>query len=725
MQQRSVASVLVALDRSVRESAIEAKYALQTLLHTAGFGVRFCWHEPTRRADVYYGRRDDADARISIPAVPWRFDAAPDRPPSDSFVWDGLPQLTFPGAPRRDGREERGGACTSDGASTLALPTDLVFATFWLLTGAAEPSYPRSRFDDLDLDASVLVRDGLLARPLVSLWAARLREFLDPTGNLASPWEWESGEARYAFAFTHDVDYPEIIRPIEVLRLLRSRGRSGLPLARRVARGASHFWHFHEWVTLAARHGTRPCFYFMARQGSLVQYALGTPDDFYDVRAPRFQRLFGELKDAGCEIGLHASFHAHRSAAVLRSEVTRIADSAGVPCVGNRHHYWHLDPRAPNETLRRHGEAGLGYDSSLGLEYYPGFRRGICHPFRVFHPGTRRTLPTVQLPPAWMDDHFDRRLARNGIRDPDAAATALLDVARTTRGIVVVDYHNRGMNGEFYPRYGPWLDRFTAQRLDASAAGRTPTELLEGFLARERRLAEASRDETDTAPVAISPAPADFVISPMGADDVHDVALLHHALFGDPEVNGHSIATLGPHFLADAFYTLNLDNPMIRCLVARHEGRVVGFSVYAIDKDSVFAHLVRRHPVRLAAAALRTVVRRPATLGAFVSNARYMGGEHLPFLEGVSGWWIVAGVHPDARTAAFEARIGGRVAAQLFDRMEAHMQAAGCAAWYGVVRPDNPPINIFLQRRGARDVGTARAQGMEMRYYVRRYGEET
>jgi hypothetical protein len=52
------------------------------------------------------------------------------------------------------------------------------------------------------------------------------------------------------------------------------------------------------------------------------------------------------------------------------------------------------------------------------------------------------------------------------------------------------------------------------------------------------------------------------------------------------------------------------------------------------------------------------------------------------------------------------------------------MQAAGCAAWYGVVRPDNPPINIFLQRRGARDVGTARAQGIEMRYYVRRYAEE-
>jgi hypothetical protein len=53
--------------------------------------------------------------------------------------------------------------------------------------------------------------------------------------------------------------------------------------------------------------------------------------------------------------------------------------------------------------------------------------------------------------------------------------------------------------------------------------------------------------------------------------------------------------------------------------------------------------------------------------------------------------------------------------------MESHMRAVDCVAWYGAVRPDNPPINSFLQRRGATVVGTANAQGLEMRYYVRRY----
>lgn len=493
------APIVVAIDHAVSASLDEVRYALQTLLHIAGFPARFEWYHEGAAVDVYYGPRTDVVATIRVPSAPWPFDSAPDRLPNGSRNVNGLPFLVFPDEPF-------GEFVRTDGS--VIYPSDVVFAAYWLLTGAAEPSYPRSRFDDLDLDASVLVREQLLSRPLVSLHAARWRELLDPDGTRALPWAWEGDQSRFAFAFTHDVDYPEIIRPIEVVRVLKDRGARGLPLAARVASGRSHFWTFMEWVELAARYGTRPCFYFMARQGSLWQYARGTPDDFYDARSPRFQRLFAELREAGCEIGLHASYHAHRSADTLRREVQRIAEAAQVECAGNRHHYWHLDPDAPNETLRRHAEAGLRYDSSLGLEYYPGFRRGTCHPFRPYHPGRREVLPIVQLPPAWMDDHFDRRLAKNRITAPDQAARALLDAARTSRGIVVVDYHSRGMNAEFYPRYGPWFTRFAAEHFDDALRGMTPREIHDAFLARERALAEASVDATRTlAPVAIATAP--------------------------------------------------------------------------------------------------------------------------------------------------------------------------------------------------------------------------
>lgn len=500
-------SIVVALDRSVSASVIEAKYVLRVLLHTAGFAPHFVWSDDGQNAELYYGPQPTSAARITIPSVPWRFDSAPSREPTRSATQAELPFLVF------DGETQR---VATTAQSSFHFPSDIVFASFWLLTGAREPTYPRSPRDDLDLDASVLVRDRLLARPLVSLYADRIRVALESSGAQALPWAWENNEKRYAFALTHDVDYPEIIRPIEVVRVLASRRPGALKLAGRVAAGRSHFWTFHEWREIAGRAGTRSCFYFMARQGSLLQYAMGTPDDFYDVRTPRFQRLFAELRDEGCEIGLHASYHAHRNVAQLAREVERIAEAAQVDCAGNRHHYWHLDPDQPNETLRRHGEAGLKYDSSLGLEYYPGFRRGICHPFRVLHPGTRQILPTVQLPPAWMDDHFDRRLAKNKIADPDAAAAELLDVARQTRGLIIVDYHSRGMNAEFYPRYGRWLASFAERHFDRALRGMTPREIHDAFVERERLLDAASTDATrDAAPPvvltqgsAFHPAPA-------------------------------------------------------------------------------------------------------------------------------------------------------------------------------------------------------------------------
>lgn len=493
--------VVVSIDRALGDSRAEVVYTLRTLLHTAGLATRVEWFVDGARPDLYYGPRHDVEARISIPSVTWPFASAPARHPSGSHESFGLPFLDFPEEAPATGTASNG---------RVHYPADIVFASYWILTGAVEPTYPRSRMDDLDLDGSVLVRDDLLARPIVSLYAAHLRNVLDPAGERALPWEWESGAARFAFAFSHDVDYPELIRPIEVLRVLKDRGLRGAGLALRVATGRSHFWTFHEWSPLTARYGTRSCFYFMARQGSLLQYAMGTPDDFYDVRSSRFQRLFAELRDTGCEIGLHASYHAHRSVKTLRGEVQRIAEAAGVECAGNRHHYWHLDPAAPNETLRRHAEAGLQYDSSLGLEYYPGFRRGICHPFRVFHEGIRAPLPIVQLPPAWMDDHFDRRLARNRIADADASARRLLDVARATRGIVVVDYHSRGMNADFYPRYGPWLDGFAERHFDDSVRGMTPGEIHQAFLAREAILERGSLDTTTSASPAavVVPTPA-------------------------------------------------------------------------------------------------------------------------------------------------------------------------------------------------------------------------
>jgi len=493
--------VRVAVDPALRDSAAEISYVFRTLLRTAGYAWHLEWAGSSAEAvDIAYGDAAWHRATVRIPAVRWPFAEASLRDCAGVHVAHDVPLLVFEGETPRD---------VAAGSTPLEFPSDLVFSSIWWLTGAREPAFPRSGRDDLDLRDSAIVRHALLRRPGVSLVAALLRRHFEKAGRPARRPEWAASGAA-AFCLTHDVDYPEIIRWIEVPRVLASRGMRGLSLARDVAAGKSHFWTFGEWMDFAESLGTRATFYFMARKGSLLQYALGTPDDFYDIGSPRFRELFAELRERGCEIGLHASYRAYESVARLTRERERIEQVAQVSGIGNRHHYWHLDPNDPNETLRRHEAAGLLYDSSLGLEYYPGFRRGICHPFRVFHAGARKELDVVQLPPAWMDDHFDRRLAQNRIVDPDGTAAKLLEATRATGGVAIVDYHSRGMNADFYPRYGPWLMRFAQSHLDSSLSYRTPLEIHAAYVAYERDLTARSIDglHDALAPEVIRSAPA-------------------------------------------------------------------------------------------------------------------------------------------------------------------------------------------------------------------------
>jgi hypothetical protein len=474
--------VRIALDDAVRAWDPEVQYVFRTLLRIAGFPCEFVAVRDEDRpvtADIYYGppgRRVRAGLTIAASLRPFAHleDVEPERLRSE----EGLDFLEF-GDDRARVEHREGG--------TVSFTSDLVFASYWFLTGARERTYPRDQWDNLSLEGSFLLEHGLVAKPIVSLYATYLRRWLIRKGLEPMPLPWGASD-RCAFVFSHDVDYPEMIRWLECLRLLRGRGTRAFSSIAGVLAGTNHFWKFAEWVSFEAGLGARPAFYFMARQGSLLQYARGTPDAFYDIRSRRFRTAFRSLADQGCEIGLHASFHAHESDERFRAEKEALEEASGGTVAGNRHHYWHLNPDSPNDTLRNHERAGFQYDTSLVFEFYPGFRRGICHPFYPFHPAERRELDLVELPPTWMDDHFDRRLAHNHIEDPAAYARELLRTTARTGGVAVVDYHVRGMNGDFYPRYGLWLMRFLRDYPADSLEFHRPLDICQRFVEYDRRL---------------------------------------------------------------------------------------------------------------------------------------------------------------------------------------------------------------------------------------------
>ncbi|MGH9817028.1 MAG: hypothetical protein ACRD6I_13200, partial [Candidatus Acidiferrales bacterium] len=217
-----ISTLRVALHPAIEPCAPEAKYALRTLLRLAGYGQQFVWANApeARNADIYYGPAGPAGSATSSVAcdIAWcgkpLIDAAA-LEPRGLRSQDGLAFLDF---------GEASSGVHRSGNGQVHFASDIVLASFWLLSGARERNYRRDSRDNFQLDGSALLSSAVLAHPLVSIYAAFLRRHFTAQGKMAAalPWGGPDGVGA-AFVFSHDVDYPEMIRPIEFLRVLAGR----------------------------------------------------------------------------------------------------------------------------------------------------------------------------------------------------------------------------------------------------------------------------------------------------------------------------------------------------------------------------------------------------------------------------------------------------------------------------------------------------------------------
>lgn len=374
---------------------------------------------------------------------------------------------------------------------SLHIGHDPIFAAFWLLSGYEEEQYPTLKHGYRDLTGSPMLTQGLLRRGMASAIGCWLAEILQQCGLPPGIPRWPNG-AVLAATCGHDVDYPEVVRWLEPLRIVQRQGMRGLRAARDVITGRRHHWHFHSWIALEEQIGARSAFYFVARKGSLLEYATGRPDPFYDVQAPHFRALFRELSAAGWEIGLHASYLAYTDRRIFAAERERLAVASDQPIEGNRHHYWHLHPQQPEQTLLIHEQVGFHYDASLTHNRYLGWRRSSTWPFFPWHRRLRRAIRTLQLPTGWMDDHlFGQKQFNPGERD-----TLLGDLRETVSrqgGLLLVDVHDYVYDDTLFPG---WAATYRSLWEDLAARGRvwfaTPAAIARYWSARASHIAETS-----------------------------------------------------------------------------------------------------------------------------------------------------------------------------------------------------------------------------------------
>lgn len=368
---------------------------------------------------------------------------------------------------------------------------DLLFDFFWLASGQEEASWRRNRHGHAILDGTPWLSESGLALAPASGIARRIREALETLGHGGWVPRWPGGK-RAAAAPSHDVDYPEVVRWLEPLRILKRQGPTGLHAAADVILGRRSHWCFDAWKAAEQHLGIRSAFFFLARKGSLLQYALGTPDGFYDVRTPRFRTVLQTLVSGGWEIGLHSSYRAFESVERVVEEKRRLEEASGLVIQGHRHHYFHLDPDEPDETLLMHERVGFAYDTSLTHDRYPGWRRGLCWPFYPFHRRLRREIRTLQLPLAWMDSqllagrHVDRPSAQETLTD-------LVDRVASESGLFLNDMHDYVFDDALYPGWAhAYLDlmKHLVSRGDFWVA--TPGAIADHWIGRHARICTGS-----------------------------------------------------------------------------------------------------------------------------------------------------------------------------------------------------------------------------------------
>lgn len=321
---------------------------------------------------------------------------------------------------------------------------DLIASTFYWLSGWHEyTTTERDRHGRFSHEVSLQAKLGTITRPAVDAYREILAERLVAIGVKLHKRSW--GEAGWALCPTHDIDYlkkwrPGMIYREVVLYFLRNQRR--VSRRERVRR----LWQFlRYWMRPGDVY--RQAFERMSqeiiRRGGTATYLLktgahGPHDVFYDHEDAYLQERVAELEQAGFEIGLHPSYHAHTHAAYLRQERERLARITTQTPFSIRQHY--LRHEVP-QTSRLHDSAGFRLDSTLGFAGHEGFRHATCQPFQLYDISGNAPLGVWEMPLAVMEAAlFNRRFL-----DSDAArevTQAIMQTCRRFGGVAVMLWHN-------------------------------------------------------------------------------------------------------------------------------------------------------------------------------------------------------------------------------------------------------------------------------------------
>lgn len=324
---------------------------------------------------------------------------------------------------------------------------DLIASSFFWLSGWQERTTRRrdvhGRFP---YGTSLQLKLGCIGQPLVDAYRAVLAERLEARGVVVTRTKWQGKS--WSVALTHDIDLLRKRRLGTIARATRrTDGQRGAAVRQALTAPNPRKESVERIAAFEKSRGVGATYFFKTA-------ARGPWDVPYAHDGRWLRRTIQQLEADGFEIGLHPSYFGHDHLGHLIEERDRLAALTARPPTSVRQHFLRFDAATP----RLHQVASFRLDSSLGFSAHEGFRRGTCHPFRLYDLEADAPLDVWELPLVGMDTTL---FTHRGL-DAHAAERAVLDLfaaCRRVGGCCVLLWHNTLYDEVDYPGQAAVFER--------------------------------------------------------------------------------------------------------------------------------------------------------------------------------------------------------------------------------------------------------------------------
>lgn len=326
---------------------------------------------------------------------------------------------------------------------------DIFGAIFYLITGYEEYVIKeRNQFGNFPYELSLSFNASIIKRPLVD-------EYINYLWGTISYFQ-SSLKIRkkdYEFIITHDIDNPflfynnpffthfkaslgDIIKRFN-LKQLRIRNQSYFQ------NGKNDPFNTYDWLMkISENHGKKSIFYFKNSLNSSLT------DHPYKINTKALNKILTDIDRRNHLIGFHPSYYSYNNEQVLNKEISAF-----------RNHCLNLNIKQNIDKVRQHYlryEAPITSqiqennhfveDSTLGYSNITGFRRGTCHPFKIFDVKNKRTIDIVEKPLILMEVSLP--FESNSKTEQFDIVKNLVDTCKFYNGNFVLLWHNQALMNE-------------------------------------------------------------------------------------------------------------------------------------------------------------------------------------------------------------------------------------------------------------------------------------